>query len=188
MTPDAFAGLWRRRSLQLGDAPPSEPAAVYWIQWRDHYLDVRMPVAEPSPFCGPGTFGGTTSWADPVLTWHHALDSEPGAAADEGTVRWLAQDLIEERGVAVLDGIDVRYVEVWARVGGRPGAGRHWSPGAGTLAVEAGPHRMAATLAGDGAWAAARGELRTGVGWHVVETAGDAGLATALHPVLVNPS
>ncbi len=188
MTPDAFAGLWRRRSLQLGDAPPSEPAAVHWIQWGDHYLDVRVPIAEPSPFCGPGTFGGTTTWADPVLTWHHAIDSEPGAAADEGTVRWLTDDVIEERGVAVLDGVDVPYVEVWARVGGRPGTGRHWATAAGALAVEAGPHRVAATVRADGAWAGARSELRSGVGWEVVDAVGDADLVAVLRPVVVDPS
>lgn len=184
MTPDAFSGLWRRRSLQLGGAVPSEPAAVRWIQWGDHYLDVRLPAGEPQPFCGPGTFGGTTSWSEPVLTWHHTFDSQPGGAADEGTVRWLGDDLLEEHGVAVLDAVEVPYVEVWARVGPRPTTGRHWSPASGAIAIEAGPHRMAAAVGDDGAWAAGRSARDDAGSWRLVETTGDTDLIAVLRPAL----
>lgn len=187
MTPDAFSGLWRRRSLQLGDRAASEPASVHWIQWGDQYLDVRISNGGPRPFCGPGTFGGTTSWSDPVLTWHHALDSQPGAAADEGVVRWLDDDLIEERGVAVLDGADVVYVEVWERVGPRPTSGRHWSPAEGALIVEAGPHRMAGVVRPGGRWAASRSEHLLGDGWHVAEVVGHVDLVGVLRSDLVDP-
>lgn len=189
MTPAAFGGLWRRRSLAIGDARPSEPARVHWIQWGDHYLDLRVPegAAVARPFCGPGTFGGTTSWTDPVLTWHHQLDSGPGADADEGTVRWLADDLIEERGTAVIDGVPTEYVEVWARAGEVPERGRHWSPADGALAVEAGPDRIAAVVDATGAWAAGRSHADAAGSWRVLDVAGDAGLLAVLHPALVEP-
>lgn len=189
MTPDAFSGLWRRRSLAIGDAAPSEPAAVHWIQWGEHFVDLRIPdAAEARSFCGPGAFGGTTSWAEPVLTWHHALDSGPGADADAGTVRWLGDDLIEERGVAVIDGAPTTYVEVWARVGPRPAHGRQWSPGGGAIAVEAGPHCIAAVVDATGAWAAGRSEVGPTGDLRLVEVAGHTGLLAVLHPALLGPA
>lgn len=180
-----FDGLWQRRSVTIGDAAPTEPARVHWIQWDGYYLDVRVPHgASRLALCGPGTFGGTTSWADPVLTWHHAIDSEPGTNADEGTVRWLGEDLLEERGLAVLDGATTGYVELWARIGPVPERGRHWSPARGAMAVEAGPNRMAAVVDATGAWAAGRSELdATGI-WRIIETSGDGGLVAGLHPAL----
>lgn len=184
-----FDGLWQRRSVTIGDSAPSEAARVHWIQWDGHYLDVRVPhEAGRRPLCGPGTFGGTTSWADPVLTWHHDIDSEPGPDADEGTVRWLAEDLLEERGLAVLDGASTEYVEVWTRISQVPDRGRHWSPAAGSTAVEAGPHRMAAVVDATGTWAAGRSELDATGRWWILEISGDAGLAAVLHPALLDAS
>lgn len=186
MTDRPFDGLWRRRSLQLGDGTPSEVATVHWIQWGHRYLDLRVPDGGPQPFCGPGTFGGNTTWADPVLTWHHELDSEPGGGADEGEIRWLADGLVEERGVAAMPDGPLPYVELWARVGPRPSTGRCWFPEQGAVAVEAGPHRMAALVDGTGAWCAGRSRLAGDGVWQLCETAGNGDLPPSLRGALLD--
>lgn len=185
MTGGPFDGLWRRRSLRLGDAAPSETASVHWIQWGDHYLDLRVPDGRPQPFCGPGTFGGATTWADPVLTWHHGLDSAPGGGADEGVIRWLAEGLLEERGVAPMADGPLPYVEVWSRIGARPDAGRCWSPAPGAFAVEAGPDRMAALVHSSGVWCAGRSRLARGGAWRLCESAGGGALPSSLRAALL---
>ena len=117
--PSDFVGAWERRSIALGDAPPSEPASVIWVQGSSAYADLRIPVdpAEPTE-----CFAGHTTWAAPNLHWSHDLDlaGGPAALADVGAVQWVDGDLVE-RGTFLVDGAEVPYVEVWHRLAGSDG-------------------------------------------------------------------
>lgn len=190
MTPDAFAGLWRRRSLTIGDGEPTEPAAVHWIQWGDRFLDLRAPLAgEPvPPLCGPGLFGGITTWAEPVLTWHHEFDSDPGSGADAGAVSWEDGHLVE-RGTATISGVPTPYVEVWERITSvLPAEGRALSPWAGASVVEADGHRMAGVVRPDGRWFGARSSRDDDGCWSIVDQIGDLELLRALRAALLRMS
>ena len=186
MTPDVFSGLWRRRSVAIGDGEPHEPASVHWIQWGDRFLDVRQPVDDGAPLLsGPGVFGGTTTWREPALTWRHELDSQPGAAADEGVVSW-DRELLVERGSADIDGEAVPYEEVWERVTvPMPAAGRAWSPWRGALAVEVDGHRMAAVVDPDGSWFGALSRREPDGRWDLGPCVGERALLRVLHDVLL---
>jgi hypothetical protein len=118
--PDCFRGAWARRSIALGDAAPSEPATVIWVQGRSAYADLRLPfdVGEPTE-----CFAGHTSWEPPQLRWGHDIDlaGGPAAVTDVGTVTWAGEDLVE-RGEFEIDGQVIPYVEVWHRLPGSDGA------------------------------------------------------------------
>lgn len=186
MTPDAFTGLWRRRSVALGHGVPHEPASVHWIQWGDRFLDLRVASdGEAAPLSSTGCFGGTTSWTEPVLTWHHDLDSRGSSTADEGTISWLDGDLVEQ-GEALLGGDPVPYVEVWERcTPSMPEHGRAWVPWPGALAIEVDGHRMAALVHAGGQWAAAISSRRADGRWAIGDHAGAEPLLARLRDALL---
>lgn len=190
MTPALYAGLWRRRSLAIGDGLPSEPAEVHWIQWGDRFIDLRSPRPRqpPSPLCGPGMFAGTTTWTNRVLTWHHELDSDSGGGADAGVVSWHGPQLVE-RGTATIDGVPTPYVEVWERMTSvLPPEGRAWTPRLGASAIEVGPHRMAAVVEPDGRWLGARSSRQPDGSWVIVGEVGACDLLRVLGPALLDES
>jgi hypothetical protein len=120
MIPDELVGAWARRSIALGTGAPEEPSSVIWVQGRSAYCDLRVPLlgTEPAVEC----FAGHTTSAPPMLHWSHLLDLAGGPAAetDEGQISWDGDDMVE-RGVFLLDGIEVPYVEVWQRLPGSDG-------------------------------------------------------------------
>jgi hypothetical protein len=137
--PDAFIGAWARRSIALGDGPPTEPASVVWIQGRSAYADLRVPLdpAEPTE-----CFAGHTTWEPPQLRWSHDIDlaGGPAALADVGTVEWAGPDLVE-RGEFTIDGRAVPYVEVWRQLPGSAGlVVEEVAPG--TTRVAVGDHEL----------------------------------------------
>jgi hypothetical protein len=114
MIPEQFVGAWQRVSIALGDDPPSEPAHVLWLQGWSAYADIRVSRAGGETI---DCFAGHTSWEAPCLRWAHDIDLAGGPAAltDVGYVEWHGEDLVE-RGTFVIDGADVRYVEVWRKL------------------------------------------------------------------------
>jgi hypothetical protein len=112
-------GAWERRSIALGEGPPSEPASVIWVQGTSAYADLRIPLDSGE---GAECFAGRTEWDPPHLHWSHELDlaGGPAALADVGAVEWVDGDLVE-RGTFVVDGAEVSYVEVWHRLAGSDG-------------------------------------------------------------------
>lgn len=188
MTPDVFSGVWRRRSIAIGEGKPDEPASVHWIQWGDRFLDVRQPHRDGARLSGPGVFGGSTTWREPVLTWHHELDSAPGGATDAGDISWADDDLVEV-GSFDVDGRAVPYVEVWERLTDPlPTDGRVWSPWANAMALEVDGYRAVAVIMPDGRWLGAMSG-RDGVNrWQLSSCVGDAGLlGGAVRRALLGP-
>jgi hypothetical protein len=128
--PAAFLGPWVRRGLVVGEEPGAEPAEVLWLQGREWFVDVRVPV--DGVVAGPATtdlgaraeaFGGRCMWApidgeDPdrigTLAWCHEIDLASGfAGGDAGVVEWISPTSFEERGSFSFEGVDVPFRETW---------------------------------------------------------------------------
>lgn len=186
-TPAEFTGVWRRRSLSIDGAPPHEPADVWWLQVGDHFADLRQPHSPASAplLSGPGAFAGHTTWDDPVLTWHHRLDSAcltPGTPPPQDQGRLERQgDLVVETGTADLGRGPVTYVEVWERLPSPPdhepaafAAGDTW------CRIEVDGHRLSLIVdPATARWAAAL-HCRGPTGWSPRTTLGHPPLLATL--------
>lgn len=139
MTPATFTGTWRRSSVSIGGAAPSEPAKVVWIQVGDVFADLRIPH---DPAGEAASFAGTTSWQEPHLRWCHEIDLAAGGADDVGAMCWEGDTLVET-GAFERDGVPVAYVERWRRQPGSTGESlalrRHDAPG---VFVQTGDHAL----------------------------------------------
>lgn len=170
--PDALLGAWHRRSVQLGDAPPSEPARVLWLQAAPRFADLRLPRAGGAgPFATLEAFAGTTTWFPGAaeLAWDHDVDlAGTFAGVDRAQVAFDGPDTMVETGTLVVDGTPTPYREVWVRVAGGAAVAEHWADAAGTgvrveigvlsLTVAADPGGVVrAVLVGDGATVATVG-------------------------------
>ena len=164
--PERFRGAWKRVSLALDGAAPTEHADVVWLQTERAYADLRIPRYGYGDIVAPMSFAGTTTWADPYLRWSHDLDLDAGSGAgagsdagsgpgpggsaldaDVGRVRWHGDDLVET-GELTEGGRTVSYTEVWRRVAGSAsGLESHWSADGTCVAVRTGDHAL--TIADD---------------------------------------
>ena len=111
MTPERFTGTWRRTTISVDGAPPTEPAHVVWVQAGDHFADLRVPRLRGGR---AASFAGGTSWHEPHLRWRHEIDLDAGQAEDVGAMSVDGDDLVEEGGTE-LEGRTVTYVERWRR-------------------------------------------------------------------------
>jgi hypothetical protein len=140
--PAAFVGVWVRRGLVAGEEPGAEPAEVVWLQGREWFVDVRVPL--DGVVAGPATtdlgaraeaFGGRCVWApidgeDPdrigTLTWHHEIDLAGGfAGGDSGVVEWISSTSFEERGSFAFEGM-FRSARPGPRMVSRSVRSRQW--------------------------------------------------------------
>jgi hypothetical protein len=112
-----FVGAWKRKSIAIDGGAHSEPAHVLWLQARDAFADLRIPI---DPRGQHDAFAGITTYEEPALTWHHTLDWNGGFAGyDCGVVECRDEEMIE-RGEFERDGCCHTYEEIWQRVD--PGA------------------------------------------------------------------
>lgn len=141
MTPAALTGAWRRASIAIGGAPPTEPAQVVWIQVGDEYVDLRVPHDGGAE---PASFAGTTTWQEPHLRWRHEIDLAPDPPEDVGALHWEGDELVET-GTFERSGATVGYVERWRREPGGDGEvlALRRADGLGLL-VQTGDHALAA--------------------------------------------
>lgn len=109
-------GGWVRNGLGLDGAEPTEDAVVWWLQASSKHCDLRIPHLGDG---GLKAFAGTTTWADPRLTWHPELELNPNFSEDIGVITWDGVDLMET-GTFTEDGRETTYVERWQRL---PGSG-----------------------------------------------------------------
>jgi len=147
--PERFRGAWKRVSLAVDGAAPTEHADVVWLQTECTYADLRIPRYGYGDIVAPLSFAGTTTWADPFLRWSHDLDLDESTPADSdiGRVRWNGDDLVET-GEFTEGGRAVPYTEVWRRVAGsEAGLESHWSPDRTCVVVRTGDHAL--TIADD---------------------------------------
>lgn len=118
MIPAELTGGWVRHGMAVDGGEPTEPAVVWWLQAPSAHCDLRVPHEGTD---GLMAFAGTTTWAEPALTWTPALELDPSAFEDVGVVSWDGPDLMEA-GSWTDDGREVPYVERWRRLPGSEGA------------------------------------------------------------------
>lgn len=107
-------GGWVRKGIAIDGGPMSEPATVWWLQAASKHCDLRVPH---DGLDGLVSFAGTTSWAEPRLTWQPELEFDPSVFEDVGVITWDGSDLIETGSIG--DGArEIGYVERWQRLPG----------------------------------------------------------------------
>ncbi|MCW2524005.1 MAG: hypothetical protein JWO63_2340 [Frankiales bacterium] len=130
-----LAGAWRRTRLILPDGSgDADATTVTWLQSTSLYVDLRQPADRPAFggatdgdsggfsgeadlsqrqrdwIAGQEGFAGSLNKAGAVFSWRRELDLRPpGAFADEGTLAYQGEVLVEE-------GIHQPYAEHWTRV------------------------------------------------------------------------
>src|SRR6266700_1376242 len=95
MIPVEMTGGWVRDGIAIDGAEPVENALVWWLQAPSKHCDLRVPVGITGGADSVMSFAGTTTWADPSLTWHPEIELNPSAFEDVGFVAWDGADLME---------------------------------------------------------------------------------------------
>ncbi len=124
-----YIGLWKRESIQLGDAAPYEDTLVLWLQAETYFADIRIPLNQPCllphqtlmdlesaelvKFATFNAFAGTIDATERWIRWNRTIDFKPNPSRiDQGSVHFEGQNLIEI-GEFELDDTIQRYLEVW---------------------------------------------------------------------------
>ena len=120
-----LSGLWRRSLIAWPDGRSDSTTEVFWLQGPRHYADLRVPAGRPR-FSGIKSlrdldwtmlrfmarqegFFGRFDIVDSVGYWHRAFDYQPDSGvADRGRLAF-------ENGILIERGVDLPYVEHWAR-------------------------------------------------------------------------
>ena len=105
-------GGWVRQGISLDGVDQAENTVVWWLQAPSKHCDLRVPYLDGD---GLMAFAGTTTWADPRLSWHPELELNPSIVDDVGVITWDGPDMIET-GLCYQDGREVTYVERWQRL------------------------------------------------------------------------
>lgn len=123
-----YVGLWRRESIQLGDADPFEDSTVLWIQAQHYFADIRIPLNQPSLPSGQSLqdlsapdllkfatikgFAGKIDFTDSWIRWNRLIDFRPDPGRiDQGQVHYEGKNLIEI-GEFLFEK-QSKYLEVW---------------------------------------------------------------------------
>ncbi|SOD74827.1 hypothetical protein SAMN05892883_4020 [Jatrophihabitans sp. GAS493] len=117
MIPAELTGGWVRNGIAIDGADPIETTVVWWLQAPSKHCDLRVPQVGTE---GVMSFAGTTTWDDPVLTWHPEIELDPSIFEDIGVISWDGEDMMETGSFAE-GGRDVSYVERWQRLPGSEG-------------------------------------------------------------------
>jgi hypothetical protein len=115
MIPVEMTGGWVRKGIALDGAEPVEDALVWWLQAPSKHCDLRVAFDTSSGAKGLMSFAGTTTWADPALTWSPEIELNPSSSEDVGVITWDGEDLMEA-GTLVDGEREVSYVERWRRL------------------------------------------------------------------------
>lgn len=124
-----YIGLWKRESIQLGDADPYEDTIVFWLQAETYFADIRIPLNQPSllphqslidlepaellKFATFNAFAGTIDATEHWIRWNRTIDFKPNPSRiDQGSVHFEGQNLIEVGEFEVDDNVQP-YLEVW---------------------------------------------------------------------------
>jgi hypothetical protein len=132
-----YLGLWKRESIQIGDADPREDAMVFWLQAKTYFADIRIPLNQASlppgqtlqslsssellQFAQFTAFAGTIASTDSWIRWNRAIDFTPNPdQVDQGSVQFEGKNLIEigecSPGDPLKDQLNAQpqqYREVW---------------------------------------------------------------------------
>ena len=119
-------GAWRRSGLLIDGTRRVDHCDVLWLQTPDLYADIRTLIEPSAPrptegvtglFAAEMAFAGQATWADPLMTWVHELDSSLEPSTDANPL--VTEDgVLVERGHVVDRGREVPFVEEWLRMTG----------------------------------------------------------------------
>jgi hypothetical protein len=124
--PAELVGAWRRSGLLIDGRRHVDHCDVLWVQTPELFADIRLVIdpAAPRPTAGiPGrfaselAFAGTGSWAAPVMTWQHDLDSGLEPVVDANPLS-PEDGVVVERGHVRDGGREVPFIEEWLRLTG----------------------------------------------------------------------
>jgi hypothetical protein len=122
--PEHIVGAWRRSGLILDSVRQVDHADVIWLQTPEWFADIRLRInpdsvvptaGVPEWFYEEFAFAGTSTWADPVITWDHVLDTRPDPAPDANPLTW-EDGVAFERGTTEVDGVPTPFIEEWLRM------------------------------------------------------------------------
>jgi hypothetical protein len=99
-------------------------ADVIWLQTPEWFVDIRLridasttvpTVGVPEWFYQEFSFAGIATWADPVITWEHLIDSSLEPAKDANPLTW-EDGVTFETGKTDVDGVETVFIEEWLRM------------------------------------------------------------------------
>lgn len=91
--PNNLIGAWRRESFQMHGEEACETSSVIWLQTANRYADVRVSLPDHEERFE--SFGGTSDWKSPELTFNHCIDLNDDDV-DIGVMTWDGDTLIED--------------------------------------------------------------------------------------------
>ncbi|BCK77587.1 hypothetical protein AA0242T_1090 [Acetobacter aceti NRIC 0242] len=121
----SLVGLWRRSLIEWDDGKRDESTKVFWLQGRNHFIDLRQPASLPrfpdrkcrddltyqdclALSCQEG-FAGHLQTNGDAYEWVRMVDYQPvQSLPDVGFLHWQNATLIET-------GKDLPYTEHWHR-------------------------------------------------------------------------
>jgi hypothetical protein len=121
--PIQLVGAWRRSGLLLDGVRQIDYCDVIWLQTPDWFVDIRLridrtvsvPDGIPEFFYREFAFAGVTTWAPPIITWDHLIDSSLEPDVDANPITW-EDGVVIERGKVRLGGREIPYTEEWLRM------------------------------------------------------------------------
>jgi hypothetical protein len=177
--PQKLVGAWRRAGVLIGGTRIVEEFDRLWLQTPEWFADIRLRI---DPSRGPcdeglpvflsqeGAAAGTTSWAEPIITWDKsiAVSARPPGSDDSRPLTW-ADGVVQESGMTLVHGQECHFIEEWLRMTDDDAA---WSTDVGDRRVRVEVGRWAIEVSDDrpvGAFTATRFE-RTDGKWRPVGT------------------
>lgn len=131
--PKVYIGVWKRSLLTTGSGLRDTSATVYWLQTKELFADLRIPVPEPAEGCSSlqectgeqllqlaqqQGFAGITTVLGDLCTWHRELDYQPKSGPpDVGKMAFAFHDHLTEDDPSGKN----KYHEDWQRVQGSDG-------------------------------------------------------------------
>ena len=126
--PRDYIGVWKRSLLTTGSCIRDTSTTVCWLQTKELFADLRIPVPEPAQGCSSlqectgeqllqlalqQGFAGVTTVSGDICTWHRELDFQPKSGPpDVSKMAFASHDLLREDDPSG----ENKYHEDWLRV------------------------------------------------------------------------
>lgn len=131
--PQEYIGVWKRSLLTTGSGLRDASTTVYWLQTKELFADLRIPVPEPARGCSSlqecsgeqllqlaqqQGFAGVSTVLGDICTWHRELDFQPKSGPpDIGKMAFASHEVLTEDDPSGQN----KYHEHWQRVQGSDG-------------------------------------------------------------------
>lgn len=124
--PPRLVGAWRRAGVLIDGTRIVEEFDRLWLQTPQWFADIRLRIDQSRGPCDAGlpvflsqegAAAGTTSWADPIITWDKtiAVSAPPPGSDDSRPLTW-ADGVVAESGTTLVHGQEREFIEEWLRM------------------------------------------------------------------------